>query len=68
MVIAPVIAPATDGVNVMPILQLAPAPRLVPQVLVDTAKSPLDTMLRFIVVLAWLVSVTDFAALVEPTG
>ena len=68
MVIAPERVPAAVGVKVMLIVQLAPAFSEPPQLLV-CAKSPLavmPVMLNGTVPL--LVSVTDWVALVVPTG
>lgn len=42
----PVAAPVAVGVNVTPTLQLAPAPTLVPQLLLAIPKGPLTTMLE----------------------
>ncbi len=61
--------PVVIGVNVMLIVQVAPAPMLAPQVLVAIEKSPLEEIpenasgvfLRF-------VSMTDFAVLTFPTA
>lgn len=44
IVSVPVREPSAEGVNVTPMLQLAPAPIPLPQVLLATAKSPLVPM------------------------
>jgi hypothetical protein len=54
---------------VTPTAQLAPAARLVPQVLPEIAKGPLIPALEMVSVALWrLVSVTVTAALVPPTA
>jgi hypothetical protein len=63
----PVAAPVAVGVKVTPTAQLAPAARLVPQVLPAIAKAPLVPMLENASdMLCWFVSVTVFAELVVP--
>ena len=64
----PVRVPVAVGLKVTEMLQLAPAATLVPQVLVS-AKSP-EAAIEVIESDAWpeLVSVTDWAVLVEPTS
>jgi len=66
---APVAAPDAVGVNVTPTVQLEPAATLVPQVLLAMPKGPLAAMADNVSDPLWLlVSVTDFAELVEPTA
>ena len=61
--------PTAVGVNVTPMVQLRPAPKLAPQVLLATAKSPVaiagETLRE---ILRWFVSVTACAPIVVPTG
>ena len=65
----PLAAPVAVGVNVTPTAQLAPAARLVPQVLLEIAKGPLIPTLEMVRAVLWrLVSVTVTAALVLPTA
>ena len=64
---APVRVPAAVGEKVTPILQLAPAATLPPQVLLAMAKSPVVAILvKVRAVFSLLVKVTDFAGLVLP--
>jgi hypothetical protein len=57
----------TDGLNATESVQLAPAARLAPQVLLGVAKSPLGTIeVRLTAAALMLVSVTVFVALVVP--
>lgn len=66
IVIEPVLLPAAVGVNVTLMAQLAPAAKLVPQVL-SCAKSPVDTMLAMVKALEpVLLNVTVCGALVVP--
>jgi hypothetical protein len=63
-----ILGPVAVGVNVTSIVQLAPAPRLLPQLLV-WANSPVVAMLLIVAdELVLLVSVTTCAALGMPTG
>jgi hypothetical protein len=65
----PARAPVAVGENVTPTVHVAPAAMLVPQVLLAIAKSPAGAMLENAnATFWWLVSVTDFAALVLPTS
>ena len=65
----PLAAPVAVGVNVTPTAQLAPAARLVPQVLLEIAKGPLIPTLEMVRAVLWrLVRVTVTAALVLPTA
>jgi hypothetical protein len=65
----PAAVPVETGVNVTPTAQLAPAARLVPQVLAEIAKAPLIPTLVMERDALWrLVSVTVTAGLVLPTG
>lgn len=66
---APEAVPVAVGVNVTPTLQLAPAARLVPQVLPAIAKGPVIPTLEIVSGVLWrLVSVTLTGALVLPTA
>ena len=61
--------PVAAGENVTPIVQVAPAAILAPQVLVAIEKSPLVEMLENAsAVFLRFVSVTDLAALTFPTA
>jgi len=65
-------APDAPGLNVIDTVQLAELPRLLPQVLLEMAKSPafvpeIATLLIAIDDDSPFVSVVDFAALVDPT-
>ena len=65
----PVAAPVAVGVNVTPTIQLTPAARLVPQVLLAIANAPVAPMLeKFRAMLPRFASVTVLAALVLPTA
>ncbi len=65
----PLAAPVAVGVKVTPTAQLAPAARLVPQVLLEIAKGPLIPTLEMVRAVFWrLVRVTVTAALVLPTA
>ena len=64
----PVLDPLAVGLNTTLILQLASAARLDPQVVVETAKSPVDEIEIPVSALAvLLVKVNVLAALVVPT-
>ena len=64
----PVISPAAEGVNVTVMMQLAPATRLVPQLLVsENAAGVIAMPVMFRAALPVLVRVTVCAALVVPT-
>src|SRR3982074_2656123 len=70
MVRAPVRLPVALGLKVTPMVQLAPAARLLPQVLLLTRKSPLEVMLVMpsaSVAAPVLLKVTVCGALVVPT-
>ncbi len=66
---APALVPVVAGLNVTPMVQLAPAAKPVPQLFVSR-KSPLESMLvMFRVALPMLVRLTFWAgALVVPTA
>lgn len=49
----PLAEPVAVGVNVTPTEQLAPAARLVPQVLLEIAKGPLMPMLEMLRAVLW---------------
>ena len=64
----PVLVPVCVGVNVTLIVHLPLAARLVPQVLAETAKSPVVEIAMPVSATVWLlVRVNVFAALVVPT-
>jgi len=64
----PVLDPFAVGLNATLILQLASAARLAPQVVVETAKSPVDEIEIPVSALAvLLVKVNALAALLVPT-
>ena len=68
IVSVPTRAPAAVGENVTPILQVAPATRLAPHVLLAMAKSPVGVILVNVnAVFSLFATVTSFAALVLPT-
>jgi hypothetical protein len=64
----PVNVPVWVGVNTTSIVQVPRAATLVPQVVVDTLKSPVAEMTMLVrATFRWLVSVNTFALLVAPT-
>jgi hypothetical protein len=64
----PVLVPVAVGVNVTLMVQLALAPRLVVQVVVETLKSPVvEITMLFSATVCLLASVNTLAALVVPT-
>ena len=64
----PVLIPVAVGVNTTSIVQLEEAPKLVPQVVVETLKSPVvEIEMPVSATLRWFVSVNTFAGLVVPT-
>jgi hypothetical protein len=64
----PVLVPVACGVNLTLIVHLLLAGRLVAQVVVDTAKSPVVEIAMLVRAIVWLlVSVNVFAELVVPT-
>jgi|SRR5690348_10062694 hypothetical protein len=66
---SPVLVPFACGVKVTLIVHLLLAARLVVQVVVDTAKSPVVEIAMLVRAIAWLLlSVNVFAALVVPTA
>jgi hypothetical protein len=68
MLRVPLLVPAAVGLKVTEIVQLAPAPTVIPQVLV-CEKSPLAAMLEMLsVAVPVLLRLTDCAALVVPTS
>ena len=65
----PAAAPRMTGEKVTPMVQVAPAPMLAPQVLVATVNAPLVAILaKLRATFSWFVSVTDVIALVLPTA
>ena len=64
----PVLIPVAVGVNTTSILQVPKGATFIPQVVVETLKSPvveIETLVS--ATLRWFVSVNTFAALVVPT-
>jgi hypothetical protein len=69
MLSVPVLVPVAVGWNFTVTLQLVPFARLLPQVLLATAKFPLMLMLLMLTVVEpTLLRVTDCVPLVVPTG